>query len=207
MTRILLIRHGHVEGILPKRFRGRLDLELSKEGRAQAAEAARYVEAGYKPEAVYSSPLRRCVDTATALTTCLSLPQPVIAPGLTDIDYGLWQGRLATEVAAAEPARYALWQSAPEQMIFPQGESLAAVAGRTVEALRSLVERHAGQCIAVFSHDSVIRVLLLAALGAPLAAYHRVCVDPCSLSELLCEGSGPIEILRINERTGQGAVR
>jgi phosphoserine phosphatase len=40
MTKILLIRHGHVEGIKPERFRGRERLELTDQGRAEAAAVA-----------------------------------------------------------------------------------------------------------------------------------------------------------------------
>lgn len=36
MTRLLLTRHGHVEGIEPARFRGRAELELTPTGLAQA---------------------------------------------------------------------------------------------------------------------------------------------------------------------------
>jgi len=35
MSKILLIRHGHVEGIKPERFRGRAPLELTEQGREQ----------------------------------------------------------------------------------------------------------------------------------------------------------------------------
>ena len=33
MAKLLLVRHGHVEGIQPERFRGRTDVALSAEGR------------------------------------------------------------------------------------------------------------------------------------------------------------------------------
>lgn len=201
MTCILLLRHGHVAGIVPKRFRGQLDIPLSEEGRIQARRAADYVARRYSPQAVYSSPLQRCRDTAAALTSRLSLPEPMVHQGLTDIHYGLWQGRLATQIAAEEPERYALWQQSPQAMIFPEGESLAVVASRASAALLALARRHEGQTIAICSHDSVIRILLLQALGAPFTGYHRVEVDPCSLSELHHE-SGAFDIARFNERTG-----
>lgn len=203
MTRILLIRHGHVAGIVPKRFRGRTDLPLSEEGRQQALEAAAYVAERYRPTAIYSSPLQRCRDSAAALADRLSLPAQ-LRPGLNDIDYGLWQGKLAAEVSQAEPERYAQWQDSPESLTFPQGESLAVVADRARADLAALVTAHDEQTIAVYSHDSVIRVILLAALAAPFRAYHRVQVDPCSLSEMVSGPEGDT-VMRINERTSQGS--
>jgi len=201
MTRVLLIRHGHVEGIVPKRFRGRLDLPLSAEGEAQADLAAQHVSARYDVKAVYASPLQRCIRSASALTRSLLLPEPRIAPALTDTDYGLWQGRLATEVSQSEPQLYGLWQTHPEQVTFPQGESLAAVAARAMVALQALALAHAGQTIAVYTHDSVIRVIILATLHAPFAAYHRVEVDPCSLGEVVYGPDNDLELVRFNERT------
>ena len=201
MTCILLLRHGHVAGIVPKRFRGQLDIPLSEEGREQALRAADHVARYYQPQAIYTSPLQRCRDSAAALSAKLSLPQPVPLQGLNDIHYGLWQGRLAAQIAAEEPERYALWQQSPQEMIFPQGESLAVIAARAGAEVAALAGKHGAQTIAVYSHDSVIRVLLLRALGSPFTAYHRVEVDPCSLSELRYEADGSIEVVRVNERT------
>jgi phosphoserine phosphatase len=201
VTCILLLRHGHVAGIVPKRFRGRMDLPLSEEGRAQALQAAVYVAGRYKPEAVYCSPLQRCVNSAEALSARFSMPPPQAVQDLTDTDYGKWQGRLATEVAQEDSARFAQWETSPETVAFPGGETLAQVAARATAALNALAERHRDQTIAVYTHDSVIRVVLLTALGASFATYHRLEVDPCSLSELRHEARGVIEIVRVNERT------
>ena len=45
MTKIILVRHGHVEGISPERFRGRVDLTLTAEGRRQAEVTAHRIRA------------------------------------------------------------------------------------------------------------------------------------------------------------------
>jgi len=46
MTKILLVRHGHVEGIKPKRLRGRQPLPLTARGRAEAQTVAKRVAGG-----------------------------------------------------------------------------------------------------------------------------------------------------------------
>lgn len=58
MCKILLIRHGHVEGIKPERFRGREPLELTEQGRAEATCVARRIASRYRD---------RCVKTAEAI--------------------------------------------------------------------------------------------------------------------------------------------
>ena len=95
---------------------------------------------------------------------------------------------------------HAQWRETPDRVRFPQGESLADVAARATAGLSTLVSRHEGKTIVAYSHDSVLRVLLLSTMGAPLGAYHRLEIDPCSLSELHCEPA-LIRIVRINERT------
>src|SRR5438477_621363 len=42
MTKIILTRHGHVEGIKPERFRGREPLQLTERGAAEAAVLAHH---------------------------------------------------------------------------------------------------------------------------------------------------------------------
>jgi probable phosphoglycerate mutase len=57
MTKIILVRHGHVEGISPERFRGRADLLLTAEGRRQTEAVASRIQVSWNPAAVYTSPL------------------------------------------------------------------------------------------------------------------------------------------------------
>jgi probable phosphoglycerate mutase len=45
VTKILLVRHGHVEGITPERFRGRADLPLTSLGQAEAQAVAKRIAA------------------------------------------------------------------------------------------------------------------------------------------------------------------
>jgi broad specificity phosphatase PhoE len=78
MIRIILVRHGHVDWLAPERFRGRAELPLSDLGRRQAQAAAEYIAAGWKPEAIYTSPLGRCRETGAVIAAPFPLePQPV----------------------------------------------------------------------------------------------------------------------------------
>ena len=65
-TRIILVRHGHVEGILPERFRGR-DVDLSGLGGVRAQATAQRIADQWTPAIAYTSPLKRCVQTAAAI--------------------------------------------------------------------------------------------------------------------------------------------
>jgi probable phosphoglycerate mutase len=183
MTKIILVRHGHVEGISPERFRGRADLALTPEGLRQAEATARRIEANWTPAALYASPLSRCQATAEAIGKRFGLtPTPV--PGLMDIDYGEWQGLTPDEVRRKWPEALDTWYRAPHWAAIPGGESLQDVLARAVAALRDVIGRHPRETVAVVGHDSVNRVILLHALDLPLSRYRRLGQDPCAINEI-----------------------
>jgi phosphohistidine phosphatase SixA len=73
MTKILLMRHGHVEGIEPERFRGREPLALTNQGRVEAAAVARRIAAALTPSHIYSSPMGRIVETAELIAAACGI--------------------------------------------------------------------------------------------------------------------------------------
>src|SRR5712675_2790780 len=141
MTKIILVRHGHVEGISPERFRGRADLALTTEGRRQADATARRIHAGWAPAAIYTSPLSRARGTGEAIGKPFGL-SPSLLDGLVDIDYGQWQGLTPDEVRARWPALLDTWYRAPDWAAIPGGETLQELAARAVSALREVMRRH-----------------------------------------------------------------
>jgi phosphoserine phosphatase len=197
VTKILLIRHGHVEGIKPERFRGRADLALTDRGRAQAQAVAKRVAALWPPARIYVSPMRRCIETGGAIAKACGV-EAVRMDDLNDIDYGTWQWRSYKDVAEAEPQLFAAWFATPHLVRFPKGESLQDLLARTGDALRLVLRDHARDTIVLVSHDSVNRALLLQLLDQPLTSYWRLAQDPCCINEIDVV-DGDIQIGRINE--------
>ena len=197
MTKILLTRHGRVEGIKPERFRGRAELALTDKGLAQAEALARRIAAQWKPAAVYTSALQRCVVTGGKIATACGISATPL-DGLMDLDYGAWQMRTHDEVKGEAPELYRRWHTAPQLMRFPKGESLQDLVARTSDALRMVLTRHPGQIVVLVGHDSVNKALLLQLLDQPLSAYWKVAQDPCCLNEVDIEGS-TIQVRRVND--------
>src|SRR6266704_1004148 len=100
MTKILLTRHGHVEGIEPERFRGRADLTLTKRGGAEAEAVAQRIATSWRPSMIYTSPLRRCVATGAAISKACDVDARAL-DALNDIDYGTWQSKSFEEMREA----------------------------------------------------------------------------------------------------------
>jgi broad specificity phosphatase PhoE len=198
VTKILLIRHGHVEGIEPERFRGRAPLPLTALGRAEAAAVARRIARTWKPSRVYASPMGRAVETAAAIASACGLAAPEACADLNDIDYGAWQFKTFTDAKAEDPALFAAWFATPQLVRFPNGESLQDLGARAANALRLVLARHPADTVVVVSHDSFNRVLLMECLDVPVSAYWRLAQSPCCINEIDIS-DGKTRIGRLNE--------
>jgi probable phosphoglycerate mutase len=203
VTKILLVRHGHVEGIKPERFRGRADLPLTVEGRAEAERTARRIAAIWQPTAVYTSPLSRAVVTGAAIASACHIAARA-RDDLQDIDYGAWQFKTFEEARADDPKLFDAWFATPHLVRFPDGESLQDVVARTSNALRHALEHHGGATVVLVGHDSVNRALLMQLLDQPLSAYWRLVQSPCCINEIDI-ADGRVEIARINDTQHLGA--
>ncbi|MFO1467596.1 MAG: histidine phosphatase family protein [Steroidobacteraceae bacterium] len=196
-TSLILVRHGHVPGIAPQRFRGRAEFELTALGIQQARAAASRIARECRPSIVYTSPLRRCVETGRLIAKASGVRSRVLE-GLNDLDYGRWQGKTHAYVRKRWPVEYERWKTFPDLIRFPSGESLQDLALRVSDVLRELLARREGDTAVLVGHDASIRALLLQALGMPLGAYWRIQQDPAAISELDCEG-GRISVRRLND--------
>jgi phosphoserine phosphatase len=202
MTKILLTRHGHVEGIQPERFRGRAELALTKKGVAEAEALAARIARAWKPVVVYTSALQRCVVTGTIIANLCGV-KAIPLEGLMDIDYGAWQMRTHEEIKAEAPKAYRLWRTSPQRVRFPDGESLQDLVARTADVMRLVLERHPTDTVVMVAHDSVNRAILMQFLDQPLSAYWRLIQDPCTLNEIDVDGD-EIRVQRINDTSHLG---
>ncbi len=196
-TRVLLIRHGDVEGLAPARFRGRRDVPLSALGERHVEAAAQRVARDWRIDALYASPLQRCLATAGRIAQATGVePRPL--EGLLDIDYGDWTWRTHQEVAREQPEAWRVWHETPDEMRFPGGESLADMAERAADALRTVSETATNGCIALVTHDAVVRALVIQSVGLSLRLYHRLTVAPASISELELVHPAPV-VVRLSD--------
>jgi len=205
MTRLVLVRHGHVEGIAPERFRGRADVPLSPLGRREAAATATAIAARWSFAAVYTSPMGRTVETGAAIARKRHLDAHPL-PALNDIDYGQWQWKTHEEVQGSSPELFDRWLNEPDMVRFPGGESLADLAARAAEVLRYIADHHRDDTVVAVGHDSVNRAILMQALAQPLSAYWRLVQSPCGISEIEMVGN-LMRVVRMNETAHLDGVK
>ncbi|WP_198545752.1 histidine phosphatase family protein [Actinacidiphila yeochonensis] len=203
----MLLRHGETALTGQKRFSGSGgdDPALAQAGVEQAARAARALAerggldaaASATPvDAVVSSPLARCRQTAEPLAALLGLPVAV-DEGLRETDFGAWEGLTFAEARRQDPAALDAWLAAPEAAP-PGGESFAAVATRVAAARDRLLAAYRGRTVVVVSHVTPIKTLVRLALGAPQEALFRFELAPASLSEIAYYADGAASLRYLN---------
>jgi broad specificity phosphatase PhoE len=165
-TRIYLIRHGATALNLsvPYRLQGRRsDPPLDERGREQARRAGQAL-IGVRLDAVYSSPLRRAMETARLVGNPRGI-LPIPVEDLIEAEIGRWEGLTWDEARERDPDDYQRFHATPGTSPYPEGESFAEVAARVTPVLLSLAMGHPGAKIAVVAHNIVNRAVLAGPLG------------------------------------------
>jgi broad specificity phosphatase PhoE len=162
-TRIYLVRHGRTTLNAEGKFRGRLDPSLDDEGVRQAEAAARRLMVD-PPVHVFSSPLRRAVETAAHIARLAGAPRTT-EEDLIDLDYGAWAGLSPEEASGRDPRAFAVYRDDPERAVPPDGEPPTAVADRCLKALQRMAESFPGRTIAAVSHEIPIRLCVARIAG------------------------------------------
>jgi probable phosphomutase (TIGR03848 family) len=191
---LFLVRHAltpHTGDLLSGWMPG---ISLSDEGRTQVkalVERMRPVEL----DAVYASPLERCVETARPIASSKGL-RVRTRDGLGEVRYGDWEGKRLRSLAKTK-----LWRQVmarPSEVRFPNGETIRETQYRAVNTLEELGAAHDRGAVAAVTHADVIRVAVAHYAGIALDLYHRLVVAPASVT-LLWIGSGEPRLLKLSD--------
>ncbi len=204
MTTVLLVRHGLTAMTGPRLAGWTPGLCLDERGQAQAAAVAQRLRP-LPLAAVVSSPLDRCLETASAVLEGRGL-ELAVDDRIGECRYGDWTGK-ELKTLAKDP----LWkvvQAHPSAAVFPgpEGEPLAETSRRAVAAMRDwdarIAAEHGPDAVWVAcSHGDVIKAILADALGLHLDLFQRISADPCSVSVVRYTQLRPF-VLRINDTGG-----
>ncbi len=155
MTLLLLARHGQTDWNRDGIWQGQADPPLNATGRAQARRLADRL--GPIPvDAIYSSDLRRAVETAEIVAAVKGLAV-VTDQRLREMDVGSWTGLTGEEIARRFPGG-----------MYHDGESPQAFQARAVAAAEDISAAHDGATVLVVCHGGIVRALQRHALGEPL---------------------------------------
>lgn len=179
-TRFVLLRHGQTEMSAAKQYSGHSDPSLTDLGLRQAAAAAQMLSARGGIDAIVTSPLTRCVQTAEAAARVLDLEVEVI-DHLIEQDFGDWEGKTFDEAHAMSPQLHEEWLTDPT-VTPPGGESLQVLHNRVRAVRRELQQRYECRTVLVVSHVTPIKSFIRQALDAGPHVVSRMFLDLASLS-------------------------
>jgi probable phosphomutase (TIGR03848 family) len=201
VTTVLLVRHGltattgHVlTGWTP-------GIPLDDRGQAQATALAARL-APLPLDAIVSSPLERCQQTAAAIAATRDSQQVLTEDRVGECRYGDWTGQPLKKLM-----REPLWrvvQAHPSAVTFPgpDGESMPDMQHRAVAAVRDWNARLGKDATyLVCSHGDVIKAIVADSLGLHLDQCQRIQADPCSLTVIRYTPLRPF-LVRMNDKGG-----
>lgn len=198
MTVVYVLRHPETIWNATKRYQGRLESPISPLGQLQARVAADTFE-DVPVDAIYSSPLRRALYLAEQLQT-VTESQILVDQRLTEMGQSAWEGLYLSEIRALYPSLYQRWYSRPDQVRFPDGESVDDVASRALSAFSVIFERHPDGSVAITTHSVVLQALTALALGLDFRYLHRLKIDNAKVSTFL-GNRAPGTVLSLNADT------
>lgn len=188
---LILVRHA-----LPIRREnvdGPADPELSKEGLAQAEHFARYMSLEHL-DAIYTSPMKRAVQTAEPLATLKSIT-PIVVEGVAEFDQHSNEYIPVEELKASNDPR---WKELMEGG-FGGHEDAATFNERVRESIEKIIDENKGGRVVVTCHGGVINSYLahVLRLGENNAQFFYP--NYTSIHRVAASSAGHRSILSINE--------
>jgi broad specificity phosphatase PhoE len=178
-VKVLLVRHA-TAAAPPGAAVGWGDVELAPAGSRQAEALAGRLEAG-SVERLYSSDLRRAMQTASILAGRLGLPI-LEAPELRELDFGAWEGRRLADLWAERPDEARAWESDLRRLPSGFGETFESFESR-VAAFAARLQAESGDALVV-AHRGPLLVLYALLTGTCLQAAWRLPFELGSVTEV-----------------------
>lgn len=163
--KIYLIRNGLTQGTIQGKYIGHTDESLCEEVRKQVVELS---TVGYFPEveAVFSSPLKRCLETAKII---YPEKEPIIMRELAECNFGEFEGHTADELADNED--FKKWLKGDNDAAPPFGESngdfVTRICSGFIKIIEGILKTGIDSC-GIVTHGGII-MTLLSAFGLPEA--------------------------------------
>jgi probable phosphoglycerate mutase len=196
---LYLLRHGETEASRTGGYVGFTDVDLTPEGLAMAeAFAEKYEHLPW--QAIFASPLKRTVATATPIAKAVGL-NIQLRNGLKEMFFGEWEGLSLEEVKARHDKDYNNWMTEPAWNPPTGGETGMQVASRAAMVIAEIENQFTEGNVLVVSHKTTIRLMLCSLLGIDSGRYRdRINMPVASVSLVRFDKYGPM-LLKHGDRT------
>jgi broad specificity phosphatase PhoE len=189
--KLYLLRHGETAYSRTGGYCGDLDPELTENGEKMAAAFADAYKA-IAWDAVFVSPMKRTIATATPLCAAIGMEMQ-FRDGLKELRYGKWEGQTNDFVKENYSDDYLHWLTEPAWNPPTGGETAVQLASRASLVIAEIQEQYPSGNVLVVSHKATIRVILCSLLGIDMGRYRdRIDVPAASLSVVQFGALGPM---------------
>jgi len=174
---IYIVRHGQTGMNKARLLQGRRDSQLNEKGIEQAKQlGARFLSLGVRFDLVYSSPLRRAVDTARLIVGngC----EPITDERLLEMDYGPYEGTSLVDPAPEVAAFFNDFTNCPA----PEGmEPLSSVIARLGEFMEDVRAACEGRNVLIATHAIAMKGALEYLTPGSAGAYWSKYIGNCEV--------------------------
>ncbi|MFO0941770.1 MAG: histidine phosphatase family protein [Pirellulales bacterium] len=190
MLDVIIIRPGCTTFDEAGRIKGSLDIPLSETGLAQA-EKLSFALQTIKLDYLFVAPCLSAQMTAERIAERHFCKVKTL-DWLRNLDHGLWQGKLLSEVKRCQPTFYRQFQDNPGDVGPPGGETVSQVLQRLQAPLNKLLRKHEGGRIGFLAPD-------------PMATILQRCLDGGQLGDIwqLEQDSGSFEAIHLQSAESQ----
>ncbi|MGQ9456928.1 MAG: histidine phosphatase family protein [Anaerolineae bacterium] len=208
LTHLLLVRHGESEANRQGIWQGDTDGTLSPLGHLQAMLVAERLAEWEPPvQRLYTSPLRRAMQTAQAIAQRLGLDL-AIHPDLREIGVGQVSGLTMEEFAQRFPDVYTRWLDKEDlDFTWPGGERRRAFFQRVGRAVGEILARHAGEAVALVTHGGTIRAAVASLLGPRGAPWWSYEAENASITYLTVRATGEADLVLLGDASHLAPLR
>jgi alpha-ribazole phosphatase len=166
MTKLILIRHGETNWNVEGRYTGQTDIPLNSHGIKQAHILTKRLSS-QNIDAIYSSDLRRALQTAEILAEACGAPLFADAR-LREINQGQWEGMHFEEIRARFAKAWRRRKDNPLEVAPPGGETVRQVRARVLHVVEEILQRHPNHVVAIVSHGLALSILKTHFGGFPI---------------------------------------
>jgi probable phosphoglycerate mutase len=183
-TRLCLIRHGETTWNAEKRLQGHTNIPLNAKGETQARQMAQALkDTRFTFDVLYTSDLKRAVDTAAALVQLFGVVAQVDS-NLRERHFGALQGLSINEAPLLRPD---IWQAHITRALDHElegGESIRQFALRVQKVLDRIEEQYSGKTVLMVSHGGTLDMMYRIASNQALSTQRVASVPNASLNWL-----------------------
>lgn len=182
---LYLVRHGENVANLTKEFSyKKVDYSLTARGRLQARQTADLF-AGKKVDAIYSSPLKRAIETAEIISRKVGIPLNVVE-AFREINIGSLEDSPPSAESWGHHNRIvSQWIAGNKKNRFPEGEDYHSLWRRFQTGLRQALEDRAEQSVIIVGHGGMFSFTMLDFCPqTPPAVLYSVEMHNCAVSTI-----------------------